>query len=192
MLPYIPQDLYSPRLQALVILRNGLPPRIRLYVTVPMIGMMVGDMIAYILEAEMVAHAMQADDVGGDHQAPVDDASIGESFHDVGPAPPEDSIPAVPVQEVPAQEAEDEMDAEDQDAADTIVAPEDPPADPPIIDISSDEEEDEEDMEPEPEHAGWIEDEEDFDDDPEEILFDNGNWEADSDASLVVTIEYID
>ncbi|GMN20593.1 hypothetical protein TIFTF001_047136 [Ficus carica] len=110
--------------------------QIRQYVAVPMLGMTVGDMIVDILEAEMVAYAMQADDVGGDHQAPVDDAGIGEPLHDVGLAPPEDPIPAVPMQEVPAQEAKNEMDAEDQDAADIIVAPEDPLADPPIIDCN--------------------------------------------------------
>ncbi|GMN20596.1 hypothetical protein TIFTF001_047138 [Ficus carica] len=47
-------------------------------------------------------------------------------------------------------------------------------------------------MEPESEHAGWIEDEEDFDDDPEEILFDDRDWDVDSDTSSVVTIEHID
>ena len=67
-----------------------------------------------------------------------------------------------------------------------------------MIDIPSDEEE----PEPELEHAGWLEDEEDldegleemedFEDDPEEILFHDGDWKADSDASSVVTIEYID
>ncbi|GMN36777.1 hypothetical protein TIFTF001_042506 [Ficus carica] len=33
---------------------------------------------------------------------------------------------------------------------------------------------------------------EDFEDDPEEIIFDNGDWDVDSDASSVVTIEQID
>ncbi|GMN19730.1 hypothetical protein TIFTF001_042917 [Ficus carica] len=60
MLPHIPQDILNPEMQALVILRNGLPPQIRQYVTKPMLGMTVGDMIADIIEAEMVSHAMQA------------------------------------------------------------------------------------------------------------------------------------
>ncbi|GMN23478.1 hypothetical protein TIFTF001_049086 [Ficus carica] len=58
------------------------------------------------------------------------------------------------------------------------------------------------DLDPELEHAGWLEDDEDFGDDPEEvegfekdpeeILFDDGDWDVDSDASSVVTIEHID
>ncbi|GMN62249.1 hypothetical protein TIFTF001_031335 [Ficus carica] len=40
----------------------------------------VGNMIDDILGAEIVAHAMQADDFVGDHQAPVDDAGMGELF----------------------------------------------------------------------------------------------------------------
>ncbi|GMN31453.1 hypothetical protein TIFTF001_044580 [Ficus carica] len=163
MLPHIPQDIPSPGMQALVILRNGLPPQLRQYVAEPMLGMTVGDMIADIVEAEMVAHAMQAEDVGGDHQAPVDDAGLGE----------------------PQYEAE----ADGQDAADDIDAPEDQPEDPPIIDISSDDDDD--DMEPAPEPGDWGEDVDDLDDDPEEILFDDDDWDVDSDASSVATIEII-
>ncbi|GMN25147.1 hypothetical protein TIFTF001_050362 [Ficus carica] len=148
MLPHIPQDIPSPGMQALVILRNGLPLQLRQYVAEPMLGMTVGDMIADIVEAEMVAHAMQAEDVGGDHQAPVDDTGLGE----------------------PQYEAE----ADGQDAADDIDAPEDQPEDPPIIDISSDDEDD--DMELAPEPGDWREDVDDLDDDPEEILFDDDDW----------------
>ncbi|GMN66815.1 hypothetical protein TIFTF001_035913 [Ficus carica] len=100
--------------------------------------MIVGDMIADILEAEMVAHAMQADAYVVDHPVLADDAGLGEPQYEVGPIFPEDPIPAVPVQEVPAHEAEDQIDAED--AADDIVTPEDPPADPPIVNISNDDE----------------------------------------------------
>ncbi|GMN71520.1 hypothetical protein TIFTF001_052694 [Ficus carica] len=57
--------------------------------------------------------------------------------------------------------------------------PADPPADPIAIDISSDEEGDDEDME----QAGWVEDQVDPVDDPEEILFDDGDWETDSDIA---------
>ena len=143
----------------------------------PMLGMTVGNMINDILGAEAVVHAMQANDLAGDHQAPVDDAEMGGPIYEAGPVIPEDLVPVVPLQEVPPQEAEADMGADDFDPDDFIVAPEDQPEDPPIIDISSDEEEDEEDIEPEPEpeHAGWLEDEEDFEDDPEEILFDDGD-----------------
>ena len=47
-------------------------------------------------------------------------------------------------------------------------------------------------MEQEPVQGGWVEDVEDFEGDPEEILFDDEDWEADSDASSMVTIKYID
>ncbi|GMN49586.1 hypothetical protein TIFTF001_018754 [Ficus carica] len=184
MLPHIPQDIVSPEMQALLILRNGLPPQIRQYVPAPMFEMTVGHMIEDIMEVEIVAHAMQANTYMDDHQALVDDAGIGEPFFEVGPVFSEDPIPAVPLQEVPAQEAEFEMGADDQDVADFADAPEDLPGDPPVIDISSDEEDLEQD------DCG--EEMEDFEDDPEEILFDDRDWDVDSDASSVVTIEYID
>ncbi|GMN37898.1 hypothetical protein TIFTF001_042715 [Ficus carica] len=95
--------------------------------------------------------------------APVDDARLGE----------------------PQYEAE----ADGQDAADDIDAPENQPEDPPIIDISSDDEDD--DMEPAPEPGDWGEDVDDLDDDPDEILFDDDDWDVDSDASSVATIEII-
>ncbi|GMN69468.1 hypothetical protein TIFTF001_038517 [Ficus carica] len=188
MLPYIPQDIDSPEMQALVILRNGLLPQIRQFAPALMRDMTIGHMIDGIMEVEITAHAMQADAFVGEHPAPVDDAGIGEPIYEPGLVLPEDPIPAVPLPEIPAQEAEEGMDADAQDADDLLVAPDDQLEDPPVIDISSDEEE----PEPELEHAGWLEDEEDFEDDPEKILFHDGDWEADSDASSVVTIEYID
>ncbi|GMN73400.1 hypothetical protein TIFTF001_052171 [Ficus carica] len=123
MLPHIPQELHSPELQALVILQNGLPPQIRQYVPIPILGMTVGNMIDDILGAKIVAHAMQADDFVGDHQAPVDNAGMGESIHKAGPVFPEDPVPAVLLQEVPPQEAEVDMGADDFDPADFIVTP---------------------------------------------------------------------
>ncbi|GMN37717.1 hypothetical protein TIFTF001_042677 [Ficus carica] len=77
------------------------------------------------------------------------------------------------------------VDISSDEEDDVEVIPADPLADPIVIDISSDEEGDDEDMEPapEPEQAGWLEDHEDFIDDPEEILFDDGDWETDSDAA---------
>ncbi|GMN68284.1 hypothetical protein TIFTF001_037341 [Ficus carica] len=89
-------------------------------------GMTLGHMIDDIMEAEIVAPMMQADAFTDDHQAPVDDARLGEPQY---------------------EEAEVDMDAEDQDAADIIAAPEDQPEDPPFIDISSGDEEDEEEFE---------------------------------------------
>ncbi|GMN64532.1 hypothetical protein TIFTF001_033598 [Ficus carica] len=192
MLPHIPQDIVSLGMQALLILRNGLPYQIRQHVPEPTSDMTVGHMIDYIMDAEVIVHAMQADAYVVDHPVPADDARIGEPFYEPGPVLPEDPIPVVPLQEVPPHGAEDDMGADDFDPDDFIAAPEDPPADPPIIDISSDEEEDEEDIEPEPEYTGWIDDEDDLDDDPEEILFDDDDWDVDSDASSVVTIEIID
>ena len=192
-LPFIPPDIYDPEFQALVILRNGVPHRLRKYVTMPAPGMSVGDLIANILRVEVVHHTIFDDEAEGAPQAPADDVGLGGPQHDIGPAPPEDPIPAVPVQEVPAHEAEDDMEVDDSDDDDFIVAPADPPADPPVIDISSDEEDEEEDPEPDPdlEHAGWIDDDEDFEDDPEEVPLDEGDDGADSDDSSVVTVEVV-
>ena len=101
MLPHIPQDLPSPELQALVILRNGVPSHIRQFVPTPMLERTVGSMIDDILEAEIIAHMMQPDGFVDDYQVPVDDAGLGEPQYEVGPIFPKDLIPAVPVQEVP-------------------------------------------------------------------------------------------
>ena len=76
MLPHIPQDIVSPGMQALVILRNGLPPPIRQYVPMPTPEMTVGLMIDHILHAEVILHALQADAYVADHPVPVDDAGI--------------------------------------------------------------------------------------------------------------------
>ncbi|GMN65166.1 hypothetical protein TIFTF001_034239 [Ficus carica] len=79
------------------------------------------------------------------------------------------------------------MEADDHDANDDMDAPEDPP----IIDISSDDEDDGEEPEYEPGYEGWLDNGDEFEDDPEEILFDDGDWDADSNASSVVTIELV-
>ncbi|GMN55702.1 hypothetical protein TIFTF001_024832 [Ficus carica] len=139
------------RVVTLLILRNGLPPQIRQFVPAPMSGMTVGHMIDDIMEVEIVAPMMQADAFADDHQAPVDDAGLGEPQYEVGPVFPEDPIFAVLLQEIPAQEAEVDMDAEDQDVADIIAAPKDQPEDPPVIDISNGDEEYEEEFEEEEE-----------------------------------------
>ncbi|GMN20468.1 hypothetical protein TIFTF001_045340 [Ficus carica] len=173
-------------MQALVILRNGLPPPIRQYVPMPTPEMTVGLMIDHILDAEVIVHAMQADAYVADHPVPVDDAGIAEPMFEAGPAFPEVPIPAVPLQEVHAPEVD--IEADDSDTDDDMDQPEDPP----IIDISSDDEDDREEPEYEPGYGGWIDEGDEFEDDLEEFLFDDGDWDADSDASSVVTIEYID
>ncbi|GMN22683.1 hypothetical protein TIFTF001_047472 [Ficus carica] len=209
MLPYVSQDMTHPVLEALTVLQNGLPSRIRQHVPFPSPRMSVEHMIEDILRAEIRADTEPARAAEGDHQAPVDDAGIGEPLYEVGPAPPEEPIPAVPEQEVPAHEAEEPADAQgdpeagDPDEDDVMIIPGDPPADPIIIDISSDEEDDIEEMPADPpadpiaidissdeegddedmEQAGWFEDQEDLVDDPEEIIFDDGDWETDSDTA---------
>ncbi|GMN75392.1 hypothetical protein TIFTF001_056517 [Ficus carica] len=170
--------------QELVILRNGLPPQIRQYVPTPTPDRTMGHMVEYIMDAKVVAHAMQADAYIVELQVPVDDAGIGEPIVEAGLVFLEDPIPAVPLQKIPTPEVE--IEANDYDADDDMDAPEDQPEDPPIIDISSDDED--EDMEPEPESGDWVEDADDLDDDPEEILYDDGDWDTDSDASSVITI----
>ncbi|GMN24859.1 hypothetical protein TIFTF001_045893 [Ficus carica] len=191
-LPYIPQDMPHPQLQALVILRNGVPPRIRRFVKEPTIERTVGDMMDDILQVEVTAHMAQADAFMNEHQVPVDDVGIGGPQHEVGPMFLEDPIPAMPVQEILAQEAEDQMDAEGP--ADDLIAPVDPPEDPPVIIIPSDDEDEEDDMEPEVEQGDWVEDIDDAEGDPEEIRFHNEDWDEDSDADSdisMITLEVI-
>ncbi|GMN20823.1 hypothetical protein TIFTF001_047179 [Ficus carica] len=211
MLPHVSQDMVHPVLEALTVLWNGLPSRIRQHVPFPSPRMSVEHMIEDILRAEVHADAEPPVAVGGDHQAPVDDAGIAEPVYEVGPVPLEEPIPAVPEQAVPAHEAEEPADAQgdpeagDPDEDDVMIIPGDPPVDPIIIDISSDEEDDIEEMPADlptdpiaidissdeegddeaMEQAGWFEDQEDLYlvDDPEEILFDDGDWETDSDIA---------
>ena len=154
-MPHIPQDIPHPQLQALVILRNGVPLPIRQYVIAPTLGGTVGDMIDSILEAEIVAHTAQADAYMDQYEVPVDDAGQGDPIYEPGPVFPEDPIPAVSVQEIPAAEAEGHMEAEDhmgaEDADDDVVIVVDIPKDPPVVIILSDDEDEEMDAEPEAE-----------------------------------------
>ncbi|GMN20507.1 hypothetical protein TIFTF001_047120 [Ficus carica] len=183
MLPHIPQDIPSPGMQALVILRNGLPPPIRQHTPIPTLDMTVAHMVEYILGVEVIVHAMQADAYVVEPEVPDDDAGIPEPVYEPGPVYPEDPIPADPVQEIPVQEAEIEAEADDQDAAEDMDAPKDPP----IIVISSDDEDDEEEPEHELGFGGWLDEGDDFEEDPEEILDDDGD--ADSDVSAVTIVE---
>ncbi|GMN20731.1 hypothetical protein TIFTF001_047160 [Ficus carica] len=119
-------------------------------------------------QQEVPAHkAGEQEDVEGDPEA-------GD--------PEEDDIMVIPG-DPPADPTIIDISSDEEDDIEDM--PADPPADPIVIDISSDEEGDDEDMEqaPEPEQAGWLEDQEDFVDDPEEILFDDGDWETDSDVA---------
>ncbi|GMN65690.1 hypothetical protein TIFTF001_034755 [Ficus carica] len=141
-----PRTRRGSRYDELVILRNGLPPQIRQYVSTPTPDMTMGHMVEYIMDAKVVAHAMQADAYVVELQVPVDDAGIGEPIFEAGPVFLEDPIPAVPLQKVPTPEVE--IEANDYDADDDMDAPEDQPEDPPIIDISSNDED--EDMEQSP------------------------------------------
>ena len=97
MLSHVPQDLGSPELRALHVLRGGLPPEIRRFVPTPLARMTVGNMIDDIIEAEIVAHMMQADALADDYQVPVDDAGIEEPLFEASPLFHEDPIPAVPL-----------------------------------------------------------------------------------------------
>ncbi|GMN27936.1 hypothetical protein TIFTF001_046188 [Ficus carica] len=164
-LPYIPQDMPHPQLQALVILRNGVPPRIRRFVMEPTIERTVGDMMDDILQVEVIAHMAQAD------------AFMNEQ------------------QEIPAQEAEDQIDAEGpaDDLFASLDPLEDPPVI--IIPSNDEDDEDEDDdMEPEAEQDDWVEDIDDAEVDPEEIRFHDGDWDVDSDAESdvsMITLEVI-
>ena len=205
MLPHIPQDMPSPGLQAIVILRNGLPPSIRQYVPAPTLDMTVGHMIEYILDAEIVDHAVQADAHLFEPGAPADDMEEPEPIYEPepvedpepvyepepvdepepvyepGPVAPEDPMAADQVQEA-------EMEAEaDDDEMDVYEAQ---PEDPPIIVISSDDEDD--DAEHEPGFVGWLDEGDEFEDDPEEFPIDDGDGDADSDAASEVTVVVID
>nr|GMN28183.1 hypothetical protein TIFTF001_044208 [Ficus carica] len=190
MLPHIPQDIPSPGLQALTILRTGLPIQIRQHTPDPTLDMTLGHMIEYILGAEVIVHAMQADAHVVEPEAPADD--IGEPepvyepetvyepepVYEPGPVYLEDPMPADPV-----QEAEFEAEASDDD----MDVPEDQPEDPPIIVISSDDEDNDEEPEHEPGFVGWLDEGDDFEEDPEEIPDDDGD--VDSDVSAVTVVE---
>ncbi|GMN67639.1 hypothetical protein TIFTF001_036700 [Ficus carica] len=58
MLPYIPRDIDRPKLQALHILRRGLPPEVGQYTPPPIIEMTLDNMIDTIMEAEIRAHML--------------------------------------------------------------------------------------------------------------------------------------
>ncbi|GMN60343.1 hypothetical protein TIFTF001_029438 [Ficus carica] len=171
MLPYIP-DLGSPELRALQLVKDGLPPEVRTFVQAQMVGMTLENMINDIMEAELIAHMLQADALVDDYrQEPVDDAGIPEPPFHGGPFLPEDPIPAVLLQEIPPLEEEANAEGNEEDPTDFMAAPEDQPEHPPEIIIASDD--DEEDVE---------EEIKDYEDDPEENLFGDEDWDIFSDV----------
>ena len=203
-MPQVPQDLGSPVMHALQTLRDGLPAHIRIYVPTPLAETTVEQMVGDILEAEMVAHIVQADVFPDVPPAPADDIGMGEHIYEAGPLFPEEPIPAVSLQEIPP-EAEADGAEGDFDPDDLMDIPEDPPEDPPVYDIpdvegeEEDPEEDpEEEPEPEPEHAGWLDEiegqipmdfQEGWDDvEPEEVPLND----ADSDQFSDLTDEGLD
>ncbi|GMN60342.1 hypothetical protein TIFTF001_029435 [Ficus carica] len=131
MLPYIP-DLGSPELRALQLLTDGLPPEVRTFVQAPMVGMTLENMINDIMEAELIAHMLQANALVDDYrQEPVDDAGIPEPPFHGGPFLPEDPITAIPLQEIPPLEEEADAEGNEEDPIDFMAAPEDQPEHPP-------------------------------------------------------------
>ncbi|GMN62277.1 hypothetical protein TIFTF001_031361 [Ficus carica] len=189
MLPYIPRDLGNPELQALHLLREGLPPEVKQFNPAMMTGVTLESLIDVVMEAEIVAHLLQGVGPKDDYlYGPVDNAGIREPPFQGGSIPPEDPVPAVSLQEIPPQEAEAGANGDDMDPADFPVDLEEYPEDPPVIIIASDDEGEEWE-----EQEGDIEEElvnlEEQEEDPEEILFDDGDWDVDSNASSVVTTE---
>ena len=102
MFPYIPRDIGSSELQALHILREGLPPEVRQFVPALMMGVTLESMIDAIMEAEIIAHMLQAATPEDDYLlVPIDNVGVREPLFQGGPILSEDPIPAVPLQEIP-------------------------------------------------------------------------------------------
>ncbi|GMN64861.1 hypothetical protein TIFTF001_033909 [Ficus carica] len=163
MLPHIP-DWGNPEMRALQLLREGLPPKIREHVQPPALDMTLDHMINEILDAELVAHVIQADAMINDQeQEPIDNIGIEEPQFQWGPELQEDPIPAVPLQEIPPQEEGIDAEAIDLDEfPENLELQEDPP------EIVMDEEEEEQ---------------VNVEDDPEEIMFDEEDLEVFSNVS---------
>ena len=145
-----------------------------------------------IMEAEIVTHLLQGVGLEDDHlYEPVDDAGIREPPFQGGSIPPEDPIQAVPLQEIPPNEAEVGANDDDMDLADFPIGPGEYLENFPVIIIASDDEEKEWE-----EQGGDVEEElidlEEQEEDPEKILFDDGDWDVDSDVFSDVTIEQLD
>ena len=98
---------------------------------------------------------------------PIDDTVIREPVFHRGPFIPEEPIPALLIQGIPPQEEDAYVDDAEMDLADPVENLEDPP----VIIASDDDEEIEEEQEEQEE-------------DPEEILFDDNEWDVDSEVFL--------
>ncbi|GMN58698.1 hypothetical protein TIFTF001_027787 [Ficus carica] len=157
---------------ALHILRDGLSPEVRQFTPLRTIEMTLDEMINTIIEAKIIAYMLQAAAPENDQRfIPIDDASIGEpGFHN-GPFMLEEPIPVVPIQAIPPQEEDADADAE-MDPANPREAPEDPP----VIIIASDD-------------RKRLRRSEVLEEDPEEILFDDEDWDADSEIFSDVMTE---
>ncbi|GMN48242.1 hypothetical protein TIFTF001_017410 [Ficus carica] len=192
MLPYIPRELDDPEWRALHIIRDGLPPEVKPFVPAPQRGIVLDDMIDAIMEAEVIAYMVQAQEVApvDDYMVePVDDTGIAEPLFQGGPVWPEDPIPAIPLQKIPLEEAGVDANDNEVDSAEFGANPEDHPEDPPIFIIVSNNEEEEVEEEEEIEEV-WeeheildAEEQEDWEDDPEEILFEDEEWDVFSDVT---------
>ena len=159
MIPYFPHDLGDPLLQALHLIREGLPPNVKPFVPEGVVGMTLEVMIQAIMDAEVIVHGMQA-------------------------AVPDEEDQVVPVFEAAVEE---EVEAADDilDPADFPFDLEDHPEDPPIIDDEGDVELWEEQEGVIEEDIDGLEEPED---DPEEILLDHADWDANSDISDITIV----
>ncbi|GMN60377.1 hypothetical protein TIFTF001_029466 [Ficus carica] len=136
----------NPKIQALQLLREGLPPEVRQFVTAPRTGVTLETMIDAIMEVEIIAYILRAATPEDDCiLIPVGDAGIGKPLFQEGPIWSKDPIPTASIQEIPPQEEETDLEEQEE----------------------------------------W----EDQEDDPEEILFDDGDWDAESDVFSDVTTE---
>ena len=180
MLPYIPLDMDRPMMQALHILRDGLPPEVRQFTPPLMIEMTLDEMIDAIMGAEIIAYMVQATpetqvlEYEDDHLLiPVNDATIAEPIFHGGPFMPKEPIPALRIQGIPSKEEDAYVDDIEMDSADHLANPEENPEDLLVIIIASD---DEEEI-----REGQKEQKED----PEEILFnDDDEWDVFSDVTM--------
>ncbi|GMN18662.1 hypothetical protein TIFTF001_049833 [Ficus carica] len=175
MLPYISRELDDPEWRALHIIRDGLPLEVKQFVRTPIMGITLEDMIDIIMEVEMIVYMVQVAVPEDDYLlVSVDDAGILEPLFEEGPFLPEDPIPAIPPKEAGADTDENE-----EDPIVLLAPPEDQLEDPPVIIIASDD--DEEDDEEE------IIDIEEPEDDSKVVIFDDGDWDADSDIFSDIT-----
>ncbi|GMN22812.1 hypothetical protein TIFTF001_050232 [Ficus carica] len=114
MLPHIPPAIGDPLLQALFLIREGLPPHVRAFVPEPIAGMTLEGMIEIIMEAEIIVQGIQAAAPEEDQVVPVHDADIEEAGAEndvMDPADiPEDHLEDPPVIIVASDDEEEDFD----------------------------------------------------------------------------------